>query len=283
MRFNTMIKWIVNDPKIILRAILEPKFIVRAIFSILPNTKFSTKLVWDAMLRPNYGYCIYQAALQAKALNIDKISVIEFGVATGDGLMHMELISEEISKELDLEIEIYGFDTGEGMPPTNDNRDLPYIWQPGFFKMNFDKVNNSLKKASLILGNVSKTVPKFIKENKPAPIGFISIDLDYYTSTIDALKILEQPSKYYLPRVFCYFDDIVGGDLELHSEFAGELLAIKEFNEKSKDKKIAKIYGLPHKRQIKAQWTDQMFVYHDFGHPLYSKHVYPDKRWGMDP
>jgi len=31
--------------------------------------------------------------------------------------------------------------------------------------------------------------------------------------------------------VFCYFDDCIGEACELHSEFTGELLAIKEFNE----------------------------------------------------
>ena len=47
-----------------------------------------------------------------------------------------------------------------------------------------------LKRARLILGLVEETVPTFLLSN-PAPIGFISIDVDYYTSTADVFKALE--------------------------------------------------------------------------------------------
>jgi hypothetical protein len=48
------------------------------------------------------------------------------------------------------------------------------------------------------------------------PIGFIAFDLDYYSSTMSALKVLDAEYKYLLPRVACYFDDIVG-DIDLLS------------------------------------------------------------------
>lgn len=70
-----------------------------------------------------------------------------------------------------------------------------------------------------MIGNVSDTVKTFVEEFDPAPIGFIAFDLDYYSSTKAALQLLEQPHERFLPRVFCYFNDIVGPPFELHCEF----------------------------------------------------------------
>lgn len=41
-----------------------------------------------------------------------------------------------------------------------------------------------------------------------SPIGFVSVDVDYYWSAIDALKSLVGPPGLYLPRVTMYFDDV---------------------------------------------------------------------------
>ena len=38
---------------------------------------------YDEIERPNYAYCMYNAAILAKQLGYSKISVIEFGVAGG--------------------------------------------------------------------------------------------------------------------------------------------------------------------------------------------------------
>ncbi|MDP1671954.1 MAG: hypothetical protein Q8L65_02425, partial [Burkholderiales bacterium] len=45
---------------------------------------YSTRLELDAVQRPQYGFCMYNAAVLAKALGHRKISVIEFGVAGGN-------------------------------------------------------------------------------------------------------------------------------------------------------------------------------------------------------
>ena len=57
----------------------------------------------------------------------------------------------------------------------------------------------------------------------------MSFDVDYYSSTVDLLRIFDAHEEFLLPRVYCYLDDIIGDDWEIHCEYVGELLAIKEF------------------------------------------------------
>ena len=147
--------------------------------------------------------------------------------------------------------------------------------------MDPDALKQRLKGAQLIVGNVSETTQSFLTRTDISPIGFISFDLDYYSSTIQAFKLLGGGTKFFLPRVFCYFDDIVGNDWEHHSEYAGVLLAIKEFNAALGIRKITPISNLHHKRRIPAAWNDQMYIFHDFQHPDYNRHILPDKNWQL--
>jgi hypothetical protein len=243
------------------------------------SVPISAKIEWDVLYRTYYGYGTFQAALQAKALGLTSISVIEFGVAGGRGLIALEDIAQGVFDELGVKVEIFGFDTGCGIPEALDYRDMPYIWQKGFFDMDYEKLKTRLKNATVILGDVAETVPNFMSNDDISPIGFIAFDLDYYSSTIKSFEIFKKDSSFFLPRVFCYFDDIIGDDWEVHSIYTGELLAIDEFNQKSKFKKIAKIEGLTFKRKIQKKWNEKMYVFHDFKHPLYNKHIYPNKNW----
>jgi hypothetical protein len=82
-----------------------------------------------AVDRPHYGYCVYHGALLAKRLKYDTISVIEFGVAGGNGLLNLEHHAEQVSSQLGIAIQVYGFDSGAGLPAPADYRDLN---RPGF-------------------------------------------------------------------------------------------------------------------------------------------------------
>lgn len=149
---------------------------------------------------PQYAYGIYWAARQAKALGLSEMCVIEFGVATGYGLITMENIAREVAGDIGLAIKVYGFDM-KGLPKPKDYRDLPYAWQEGFYKMDEEKLRARLNDAELVLGNVEETVPLFFDRKKIEPIGFISIDIDYYSSTKAALQILiSRDFNRYLPR-----------------------------------------------------------------------------------
>ncbi len=254
---------------------------IQKLVARMPGFDFFKKLDWSAFERTHFIYSLYHTAMQAKALGMKRISAIEFGVAGGNGLLALEEYSELIEKETGVKIDIYGFDTGSGMPEPVDYRDMQYLWQPGFFEMDADALNSKLNKSKLIPGNVKETTGDFAEKYNPAPIGFIAFDMDYYSSTKDAFELFKADDKYFLPRVFCYFDDMVGDDWALYSEFTGEYLAINEFNEENEDKKLAKIHGLMHKRRITEPWNDKIFILHRFHHKLYNEHIYPDKNWQL--
>jgi hypothetical protein len=225
-----------------------------------------------AVRRPNYAYLVYQAAKLAARLGESRVSILEFGVAGGDGLLALEYHAEQIEKIFPVKIEIYGFDTGEGLPPPEDYRDLRYHWKSNFFKMNVPELRKRLKRSTLVLGNVTETLGTFFDQYNPAPIGAVSQDLDYYSSTVTALKLFDAENTRFLPRVFCYFDDTVGGDVELYNDFTGERLAIHEFNESHHSTKLSPVYYLTAIPAAPA-WHHQIWSLHYFDHPKYNTFV----------
>lgn len=54
------------------------------------------------------------------------VSLLEFGVAGGKGLLNMEDHALAIERELDAAFEIYEFKFGSGMPEPADYRDNSY-------------------------------------------------------------------------------------------------------------------------------------------------------------
>jgi len=109
--------------------------------------------------------------------------------------------------------------------------------------MDLPKLQRRLKRSKLVLGNVADTVGTFFEKHNPAPFGAVSYDLDFYSSTVNALRILDAKSNQVLPRVICYFDDTLG-DVEFHNDFTGERLAIQEFNDCHSSVKLSPIYYL---------------------------------------
>jgi hypothetical protein len=223
--------------------------------------------------RPNYGYCVYQGALLAKRLGYKRISVIELGVAGGRGLLNLEFHAEQISKLFGMEIEVYGFDAGEGLPSPEDYRDLPFVWKKGFYQMDYTELQKRLHFAKLIIGDVRETSERFFNDYNPAPIAAVLWDLDYYSSTTAALHLFDTDEKYLLPRIFNYFDDIIGSNIELHGDFTGERLAINEFNTLHEQRKFCPVYYLLCNKPKMERWYHQIFVLHLFGHKRYNDFV----------
>jgi hypothetical protein len=257
-----------------LKAALQPHLLAKALLTRLSLGPFEFRLALDALPRPWYGYGVYHAARLAERLRIPRIVVLEFGVAMGEGLVEMERMAGEVSRICPTQIQVVGFDTGIGMPEYSGYRDMPYLWRKGHYRMNVEAVRRRLKNAELVLGDVADTVPSFLSRLTGAAIGFIAFDLDYYSSTRAALRIFEDPDDSYLPRVLCYFDDIVGGDEQLQSEDAGELLAIEEFNRSAaRAHRIRPIHGLASKRLLASSWAPQMLAYHRYDHGRYCDYI----------
>ncbi len=236
---------------------------------------YSFRIQLEAVKRPHYGYCVYQAGCLAKKLGLSRISVIEFGVAGGNGLLNLEYHGRQASKCLGIDIEVFGFDTGEGLPEPEGYRDLPYQWKTGFYKMDQTALEKKLTTAQLVLGNVRETVPTFFEKYDPAPIGALLLDLDFYSSTTEALKIFDLKKTGFLPRVHCYFDDVLGGEVELYNDYTGQRLAINEFNTCHNDAKLGKVYHLLSK-SIVPRWNHQIWIAHLFDHPDYQRYIAED-------
>jgi hypothetical protein len=234
---------------------------------------------------PQYAFGIIQAAALGRCLGLNQITALELGVAGGNGLVELERLSRRHSGPSEVEIRIVGFDLGTGMPSPVDHRDMPYIWQRGFFRMEEAKLRSRLSDADLILGDVTDTGRRFLASS-PAPIGFISFDLDYYSATVSAFEaLLTADADRYLPRVICYFDDTVGPLFEMHSSFTGELLAIEDFNRTSRHRKLGKLNGLRYKlRPHEGPWVEGIFVLHVFDHSRYNDYIYPqpDRQFPLD-
>jgi hypothetical protein len=244
---------------------------MRTLWKSLPVGSLAIRVRYGIFDRPHYAYGVYSAADLAKRLGLDAIQVIEFGVAGGRGLIALEKIAAAVEMNLEIEVKVTGFDSGDGMPAPADYRDLPHVWDKGFYAMDVQKLAGRLRPTTeLVLGDVKRTLSSW----KPkARIGFVAFDLDYYSSTRNAFELFDRDSETFLPRVYCYFDDIIWPEHALHNEWVGELCAIREFNEEHTTKKLCLIHMLSYIRAHQSPWNQQMYVLHDFTHPLYIKNI----------
>ena len=206
-------------------------------FKKKPNSKKFLDLLKKGITpRPHYGLCLILAAQQAKDLGIKKIKVVELGCENFGGILDIENYVTDIKSFLDIEIEIFGFTLKEGLPKNKITHfDRLYRWGPGDFELKKNNYFKKLKYSKIYFGDIRKTIPKFLTENKKtfkdSPLGSIFFDLDYYTSTKVGLDILRLSEDNYLPRTYLYFDDHSFSGFD-----EGERRAINEFNKKSKYK-----------------------------------------------
>jgi hypothetical protein len=257
----------------LVRALVRPEIAVRQIIRRLSIGSLDFRLSLQALDRPQYAFGVKQAIHLASKLKHPKVSVIEFGVATGGGLLALEAYAAELGRRAGIEVEVYGFDAGVGLPAPSDYRDLGYVWKRGAYRMDIEGLKKRLKTARLLLGDVRDTVSEFLRTER-APIGFISFDLDYYSSTIAAFQVFTAPDSALLPRVICYFDDVVSDGHQLHCDGTGELLAIREFNENGNSRHtLSRIGPMNANLLFPALWTQQLWVYHRFQHAEYNTYI----------
>ena len=233
-----------------------------------------------------YAKGIYEAAKIANIAGIKHISVMEFGVATGGGLLTMEFHAHEVERITGVKIDVYGFDSGEGLIfDENDQRNIAFRFCKGDYRMNKEDFLDKIRYARMVFGDICDTTKDFFQKYNPAPIGFVSVDVDNYTPTAAILSMLaNKDESLFLPRVHLYFDDLLSD-----FEFQGEIQAIKEFNQHNDDLKISpegfpgdvleSRFGGVHEprptlcmgKETMAYFMKKMKLLHRFNHPAYNK------------
>jgi hypothetical protein len=243
----------------------------RRILSRFPIGSWERRLRSGAVERPHYAWCVHYAALQARALGYRAMTVVELGVAGGNGLLCLCRHAARVKEETGIEVRVVGFDSGSGLPATHDLRDMHYRWPAGSFEMDHAALLALLAgRAELILGDVSETIPRW-QPDAEAPLGVVCFDLDLYSSTRDALPILTQSNV--LPRIWCYFDDVQSPPLPAHTSFLGEEAAIREFNEDPARSRMrdnvspARVF----RGEYPESWHQHMWIYHRLNHPRYDE------------
>lgn len=228
---------------------------------------FRRRVKWDLVVRQHNAFCILKAADAARGVGAQTVSLIESGVATGAGLMNMAEIAREVTALTGVQIKIHGFDTGQGMPPARDYRDHPDMYAQGDFAMDVERLRARLpSNVELHLGEIHETVDAFL-QSLPAtePIGYVVINVDYYYSAVDALRIFGGRPEQYLPLTLTYLDDIW---CERHNSACGERLAVVEWNASHPMRLIERHPFLEQNRIFRRpRWLSQVFFCHVLDHP----------------
>jgi hypothetical protein len=262
-----------REPRILRRILLErltePLHLNLLALGVAAFGSFRQRVNFDLLVRQHNAYSILSAADRAIYYGHDSITIIEFGVAAGAGLINMCQIAQRVSTATGVQIQVIGFDSGAGMPAPVDYRDHPEYYQEGDFPMNHEALRAKLPpNGELILGKLQDTIAGFRDHRltAAAPIAYVVIDLDYYSSTVDALKIFDGPAAAYLPVTVLYLDDV---SLEHHNPFAGEELALREFNETHPSRKAARHDFLASSRVFRrAPWLQHIHFMHIMDHPI---------------
>jgi len=251
---------------LLLKRILHYDKPLRVAFLAYLSLKFKT-------FKPHYESILYEGCLEAKKLGINTVTVLELGVAGGNGIVSLEKYKKKIEKVLDIKIEIYGFDTGSGLPDTGSlNEDLPFFWRTDLYKMDKEALEKRIR-SKIFYGDVKDTVDDFIKVNKNK-ICCIFFDLDLYTSTINFLNQIPKITDHLLPRVLCYFDDVYVPENYI-SHFNGVFKAIDEFNKKSSEFKLG--CSVDHHKSFKFPLAKtSIYTLHSFKNKLYKKFISSD-------
>jgi hypothetical protein len=220
------------------------------------------------VIRQQYAFGLLAAADLAAEQGVRSILALELGVAEGAGLLNLSELADHTTQATGVQISVVGFDGGFGLPKPIDYRDHPERFGAGDFPMLDEPTLRSRlpAHADLVVGSLADTIPALLGRVSPErPIGFIAFDLDYFSSTQDAMALLQGPPEHYLPAVPTYFDDIDG---PYTNPWVGELAAISAFNDEQEFRKIAPWPSLRPERICKnALWLDKMYLTQVLDHP----------------
>ncbi|KRV48334.1 hypothetical protein AQ490_25315 [Wenjunlia vitaminophila] len=237
----------------------------------LPGVSVASAYRFGLVERPHYAYGVRRATELAARLGHRGVTVVEFGVAGGNGLLALAEHAQYYATATGVAVRVVGFDSGVGMPPAGDLRDVPYLYGPGFYTMDHERLRARLGAAELVIGDIAETLPHYLDARsdllRDHPVGFVCLDLDYYSSTTTALDLFRGPEhEHLLPRVTCYLDDLPGT-----IEQIGEAAAVTDFNAAHPDRPIGRVLGLRAFTPFDPPWADQIYAHHRLDHPDYAR------------
>ena len=182
---------------------------------------------------------LFRVEIFKKILNIHG-SILELGVLFGGGLMSWAKLSS-IYEPSNYSRKIVGFDTFSGFPSISSkdkisksiekSRGMKNPKKQGNYVDSYDdllksislydrdRYQNQSPKVELVKGDVTKTLPKYLKENPHLIVSLLNLDLDIYSGTKEALKLLLP----LMPKgaIIC-FDELN------HPNWPGETIAVIE-------------------------------------------------------
>jgi hypothetical protein len=217
---------------------------LRSLIRRLPLPDYWKTVLWSRGIRPPKGRTmdwpyyrgielVMQGLVRGYMVDFPKsagYSMLEFGVANGQSFQYMLHCRDVQKRKLRTNIPIIavGFDTFEGIPAarTGDGA-LPYRGGD-FSRVNMQDLDDFLKPRfqdyKLVRGRFDETLPPLHGLLKDHPPLFISVDCDYYSSTMD---VFQHVLPYAPNGSFWYFDDI---SVNFYSPKTGEMRAVQELN-----------------------------------------------------
>ena len=159
-------------------------------------------------------------------------SILEFGVA--DGYSFTRKLYATRYLRVEDRVTVHGFDSFEGMPASDDDRDQDVIaddgWVEGQFAASYDALDAYCKARSrnyrLHRGTFETTLnDQVLAEFERRPPILVWIDCDYYTS---ARVVFERLIPYIPSGCVIYFDEY---EFNHGSRFTGEARVVHEINQ----------------------------------------------------
>jgi hypothetical protein len=188
--------------------------------------------------RWQYAIGVAHGVRTAIHCGVSRFSIVEFGVWQGGGLLELCKIAEYWMRRTGVEIKVYGVDSAVGLPPLVGYMDHPELWHTGAFKLPDPAVLRAKLPsfAELLIADAADAMSDLERKFGDAPLAFSSFDVDLYSSTKRALRVLNMPANCYLPVVPATFDD--SDSCLSNSAWCGEAAAVREFNEVNTLRKI---------------------------------------------
>lgn len=198
--------------------------------NLVSKPRKALRLMLNAFYRIDH---IYDVLAEAKKHYHGHFTILEFG--TNEGYAFRKMLYAVKHLGLSDRVTVHGFDTFEGMPEPEGEKDLNMVtgkdeWGAGQFRGAFDELSaycdehypNYKLHRGLFNETLTNEFLESLKESQPI---LVWIDSDFYSSGRDVMERLIP----YLPTgCVVYFDE---PDFNFHSRLTGEARIIHEINQ----------------------------------------------------